>query len=732
MSANRNIIRLDRSLPTWSWLAAVALLLLAFVGCRSHAPTAHLNPVDPSVALPTAETLEYPGPQRFWNTEGLVISPARIVAKVGSEVPMFAGICNGQGQLLPHEQVEWMLDNGGVGSFVSVNDPIRPFCLELVSTKARKVDNMYALTETSPANVILTRGTAGINDDMVMPRGYTWVTVTSPVEGSSYVTAFGPDVYSWDVRQKSARIIWIDADWHFPEAACAQMGCPVTLTTCVERHTTKAPVSDWIVKYTITGGVAAGFGAENAQSVEVATGEDGRACVEVIPAADANGTTCISVELIRSECATPGSPERLSIATAATQVTWGTPDPPAPPPSVPATPAAPAVPPATPPPAATPPVTPPPVATTPPAPALPQIELAVRGPETADLGSDITFDIDVINKGTAMATGLVLSARFDEGLKHSSGVNAITQRDFGDVQAGATRTIPLKFRVFKPGKQCFTIDLTDLANLSSNTPLFTKQHCITVPDRPQPPPEAALNINITGPESAVVGQEVRFNVKVDNVGDLAAGQVKINIEVDPSFQITGVDSDSGLTRTMTGGLEWKLDTLQPRGSVTHQIGCRCVAPATKGCCTGTVTIASREPRAHQHCVAIQPAPEAAQGTLKVQVAGNANPVRVNGNVAYRVTITNIGRVDEPQVRLTLTLPAEMSPVGQPRFNVPEESRDGRTIQFKPILVLRPNESITCDLVLRADRPGQASLRADVTSLNVAAPLSGTATTTISQ
>src|SRR5438105_4205319 len=156
--------------------------------------TAVATPQTPLV--PLIDSLEYPGPPRFWNKAGLVISPARSVAQVGSEVPMFAGICDGQGHLQAYERVEWMLEPTGVGSFSSVAEARRPFFLELVSSKPKKIDNHYAVSETSAENVILTRGTPDITDDMVMPRGYTWVTVTSPREGASYITAMGPDVYS--------------------------------------------------------------------------------------------------------------------------------------------------------------------------------------------------------------------------------------------------------------------------------------------------------------------------------------------------------------------------------------------------------------------------------------------------------------------------------------------------------------------------------------------------------
>jgi hypothetical protein len=66
------------------------------------------------------ETLEFPGPSRFWNTAGIVISPARTVAQVNTEVPMFAGVCDGQGHLLPYEKVEWMTtrDSRTAGTFI--------------------------------------------------------------------------------------------------------------------------------------------------------------------------------------------------------------------------------------------------------------------------------------------------------------------------------------------------------------------------------------------------------------------------------------------------------------------------------------------------------------------------------------------------------------------------------------------------------------------------------------
>ena len=113
----------------------ISILLLGHCGAKEAPP---LTPANECVAPLPGDTQEFPGPERFWNKAGLVISPARILAQVGGEVPMFAAVCDGKGHLQPYEKVEWLLDQGSVGSFVSVADPIRPFYIDMVSSKPQE------------------------------------------------------------------------------------------------------------------------------------------------------------------------------------------------------------------------------------------------------------------------------------------------------------------------------------------------------------------------------------------------------------------------------------------------------------------------------------------------------------------------------------------------------------------------------------------------------------------
>jgi uncharacterized repeat protein (TIGR01451 family) len=693
----------------------------------------------------SVETTEYPGPPRFWNKAGLVISPARSLAQVGTEVPIFAGVSNDKGQLEPYEKIEFLLDHSGVGSFVSVSEAYRPFYLDLVSSKPRKIDNNYAWAETLPVNVILTRGTPQITDDMVMPRGYTWVTVTSPREGISYVTAHAPDVYSWEARGRSATIYWIDAEWTFPEPACVPIGEHALLTTCVRRHTTKAPVSDWIVKYCITGGVEATF-HDGSKATEVATDADGRATVEVIPTTGANGVTCVSMELIRSECAAPSEQERISIATAATQVTWAikdgevaAPATAAPPGTLQTAPAqtTPVVPPIVRPslPPATAPVNPQPVQPAAPqttAPAQPaaaaKITLNVTGPETAQTGTDIRFIFDIKNTGNAPSPSLVVIDRYDQGLEYEIKNNPL-QRTLGVINPGETKQIGINFRVTRPGQLCHVVEIIGQpGNIHE-----TKKACVTVTGEPPPPEQPAISLDIATPQKVytVGGNRPLFTIDVKNTGTSApAKQVQLVVHFDPQLQVE--QATPGAQRTGDGGVQFSFDSIAPGEHQQRQVECSCVTPSPHACARVTYSDLSQLKMGQEACIEIQPAPVAAapQANLRLQIQAVNNPVKAGANAVFRITITNAGTNPERNVRLSLGIPPSMTYVTT-IASVTASTIDPPNIQFDPILELRPNESIPFDVTLRANNsPGPAQVAAQITSANQAQPLTESAQTTI--
>ncbi len=613
------------------------------------------------------------------------------------------------------------------------------------------------------------------------------------------------------------------------------------MTTCVKRHTTKAPLADWIVKYTITGGAAAGFAPANAQTVEIATNDEGQSSVEVIPAANATGSTCISTELIRSECAGGGAlPERLSVATAATQVNWVTPQAairvigpgaaavgsvanyrvevsnsagvpvneatvtlaippglayikaepapesaggtfiwkfaqiaagevkgisldfrveqpgalnlcatlaaaegvtaqncsatnvgtgvigPAPTPAVPGGMPAPALGPTSGPTPAIPPSNPPanPTFQQPPAQppgqaaAKPTVELHFTGPQTAVIGGDAHFELEVANRGTVPAENLIITDRFDPGLEYGSRQSPI-QNSLGSIPPGQSKKVAITFHVTKPGKLCHTMEVTNNAGVSESA-----QACLTVAEQP------AMSVDIKhDPEQpfAHVGDTVNFTITVVNTGDIPAQQVRATVTFDQGLK--AAQASAGVQTAADGGLVWTVDSLPPQGRQSWTVQCTCASATQQACAKVVVNDQTGLNLGKTACLQIAPAVAAPGVPANLQLAiGGTNPAKVGSDVSYSVVVTNAGVNSERQVKLTVAIPQNMTFVSAQAQAA--YAMNGTNLEFQPILEMRPGEKIPFTIRMRAAAPGAAQISAQVTSSASAQPLTKSATTNV--
>ena len=337
---------------------------------------------------------------------------------------------------------------GSVGQFVGLGEKTGFDWLVSLS-RPHKVTNTYAIGETSSRNICLTRGTPTCIDDVKVQRGQAWLTVSSPIEGASHVTAFVPSVFGWDKRLQDATVYWVDADWTLPPPTVGASGSRQTLATTVTRHTNHCPVVGWHVRYEITGGPDAGFAPDGARIIEVVTDSLGQARAEIFqiqPAAAAvrpvsfevertaqlpvnsvpgtplpgtpvnvprttAGTNTVSVQIIRP-AEVPGSDgARLVVHTGETTKTWSSPD----------------------------------------------ISLKKTGPAQASIGATVIYRIDVRNSGATTAKEVLLTEQLAPGLSFLSSQPPATangnvlQWRLGDLQSGQASSVQVSFRADKAG-----------------------------------------------------------------------------------------------------------------------------------------------------------------------------------------------------------------------------------------------------------------------------------------
>lgn len=492
-------------------VATAAILCAIVLGGCAHMNVPQVDPTGESlfvapqtppltVTAQRAHAWETPGGQLPWDSVGVLLTPTNLVAPVGSEAVLLAGVAGPDNYLRMNERVEWTVAPGSVGEFVDFD---RAGICDLVLadfTMPRKVTPTYAIGSTSRHNLRLTRGTPVPTDDVLVVRGQTWVTATSAMEGTSYITAYAPDVYGWDRRKQTATIHWIDARWDLPSPAAVPAGSRHALTTTVCRHTNLTPRPGWRVIYTVTDGPPAGFAPNGATSVEVETNSQGQATAELIQVQPAAGTNTVAVQVVRPQ--SPGDPagSRLAVGGGTTLVTWS----------------------------------------------APGLTLRASGPAVAAVGSSITFRAEVTNSGSQPAESVVITDELPPGTSYLSSTPAAQPSgnslrwEIGRLMPGECRYVLINIRADQVGT------LTNCAEAAaangprardcSTTTVSLTPAPPTTPTGPSPSDRPQMEVRVTGPQTATVGEDATFQIHLTNVSQTTAMRVQIYDLPDPGLE----------------------------------------------------------------------------------------------------------------------------------------------------------------------------------------------------
>lgn len=729
---------LARTLPWLLLLCALAASGCANGGLPRIDPTGERLLVPGNAPPPPA----VPGAVGQW---GISVSPNQVIAPVGSEVVMLATVMGPEGFPLTREKVEWILAPGGVGQFVSpgVRRPLE--VLNWLRRLPRKVDNTYVINTTLAGGTTLDRGTPTPSDDIIVQSGQAWVSVTSPNEGTSHLTVVAPDVDGWDRRQQSASIYWVDAQWRLPPPAISTAGTRNSLSTVVTRQTDNSPLPGWVVRYEIAGGPQAGFAPGGATAVEVVTGPTGEAPAEIVQQQAAPGTNQINIQII-SPASPAGANRQLPVGSGATLQTWTSGEASLPATTLPPTTVVPSQPPVvpptlTPPPSTTIPPTTTPPATTPPPAGAAQLEVTVSGPDTAVVGSDVQFQIQVVNRGTTAASKILVSDRFDEGLEHAAATGLI-ERDLVDLPPGGQSRLAVSFHISRAGQLCQNVTVTAAGDARATT-----RSCITavaapVTAAPEPRPlepspdetparsTAKLSVTKKGPDRRKVGEVALFIIEVTNTGDAAIE----NLEIADNFE-TSLEpgrATEGSEWLEGNALGWKIDSLAAGRTVRREIELKCLRETPRSCNRVTVTAPGLEPVADEACLEIvgegAQAPPGQGVKLDVSIAETADPIKIDGPTTYQVILTNKG--DQPAFDVEVSIKHSDELRLQEYKGPVRGSATAGAVRFPPIRELRAGESQTFELRCTGLRPGTARVQAEVTGRDLPKPITAEQTTEV--
>lgn len=735
--------------PIYSDPPAAPVVPAPFIGAPPPVPLVPTAPV-PAGQIPAGPTSVLPPPPVAMpglvaplavvvpaGREHLRVMPNGLVAPVGSEMLLKAGVVSPEGNLVANQRVDWSVARNGVGQFSELG--FRDLGQFWGFFEApQKIDDWSATTTTAVVPITLNSSTPNPYDDVPIFRGESWVTVTSATEGMSVVTAYAPAVDTFN--QAGSTIYWIDAQWVFPQSVVVPTGRPHTLTTTLMRRTDGAPLAGWIVRYDVSGGAALGY--EGGNSVEATTDAAGRASVEVSPKDAGGGVINVGVTIIRPETAVPAAMPRLELGRGAATITWSAvaapapvlPAPPgpgvmspplplppntsAPPPSLPPTTTQPAPPPA---PAAN---TPAPDPYVPPAAAAtgkPRLEVTLRaaGPEQVAVGEYVSFDLTVLNRGDGIARHIQIDDQFDRGLSHlkdTKNEHRINYSGMRDLPPNESDTLRLTFQVIDGGSQCHVATVT-----ADGADAVTRRACVAAS-------QAALEIKVSGPIRQVVGETAKFNAVIKNTGEIAATKLEIVARCDAAM--TPSSAEDGHVSLPDGGILLRVDRLEPGERRTFGMQAQCTAPSSHACARFVLTANGGITAADEACVEILPpmsgsVPGAATvpvaNDLRLTITVNKAQTRVGEKQVIYVSVENAGQQTERQVSMRVLLPQQLTPDATQIQPQSDATVLGQEIRFATVAELPPGQPRQYVIPVTPNRTGRVQIRAQVAASSLATP-----------
>jgi uncharacterized repeat protein (TIGR01451 family) len=669
-------------------------------------------------------------------------------------VVLVASVIGGEGYLLTNEVVEWTLDANGVGQFLTAGQRRRLDLLNWWRGLPKKVDSRYAINATSRYPLTLDRGTPNPGDDLIVQTGQSYVTVISPIEGKSMVTAFAPAISGWDLRQQTATIYWVDAQWRFPAPAIGPLGGRNSLVTTLNRQTDNSPLAGWQIRYDIAGGPPAGFAPDGAASAIAVTNAAGEAAVEIVQSQAAPGTNTINIAVIRP-ADLGGQNQPLTVGVGATAQTWASADGSsaavvpqpipggAPPPTLEASP-------------------------TPAPPAQPALDVSIVGPTSATVGERVSFQIRIMNRGAAPASGLQVTDRFDPGLQHAIGQDTI-QQPVIDLQPGGIAQLTVNLQVAQSGELCQNVEVT-----SNGAAVGSTRHCLSastppisepapdeqrwepepsgVPTTPVPmpvepwdqtppsqtPPEEtppaqpapvqpaqpsttgtpSLTVRKSGPARRQVGETAVFSIEVTNRGTGPAEDVVISDNFETTLEPNA--ATEGNEWLEGNALGWRIGTLAAGDTVRRDIQLKCLQVTPRACNRVTVTARDMEPIAEEACLEIVAAAAApvvpAKKLLEVTVAETTDPVRVGGTTTYQILVENT----DTQSAFDVVVSAKLSPELKLETIAGPVGTDGQvlpnSVRFTQVRELRAGEApLSFELHVTGVKAGAGNVQVEVTT-----------------
>ena len=515
------------------------------------------------------------------------VRPAEVSTTVGKQLLLVATVYDENNKPHDHRRVEWKLE--GPGILLAVDETGFPFY------RGRKEDSKSAFSYTNTFEHEVPPNVENLLGRAILP-GQTWCVISSAVEGQTFVTAFVPDIPDHNVNRAVVKTNWVDARWQFPQSGAARPGTEHFLATRISKSSERGPASSYRVRYFLLDeGSQASLHLTSAlksgspREVVVQADAEGLARASIVQLKPEIGSNRIGIEILRPDYSQTGG--FAVVARGETKVEW----------------------------------------------MAPQVKIAIEAPRTAALNQAFPITYSISSTGGVETQPMVMKAIVPPGLELISANPKATADgsellwSLGALPANQQHTVQVVYRPTRTGDAIASANVRTSDNLRGET---TATIQVT---------EARLQVQLTGPQAALVGENLPYRIIVKNPGNGPATNIRVKAQIDAALDVVGKPGPfETVIDKLDSGQEQAIPLpLSPRQAGKSSVKVTALADGNLFAETPAVGIDVRKP------------------DLKVEVHGPARAY-LNQELTWTLRVFNPSDVPLSNVIVRAKLPADVS------------------------------------------------------------------------
>ena len=329
----------------------------------------------------------------------------------------------------------------------------------------------------------------------------------------------------------------------------------------------------------------------------------------------------------------------------------------------------------------------------------PELVIEAQAPKQVLVGEPVNLAITVTNPGTGVATGVVLDERVPPGLQHAAGTEL--EYEIGVLKPKESRQLQLQLTAVRPGPVANVLAARGEGGLKTE---HRTELAVIAP---------RLEIAVDGPKRRFLEREATYSLSVSNPGTAPAQKVEIVAQLPPGLKFVSANN-AGQYDDKTRLVHWQLDELPVQETGTVKVVTLPIEAGQQKLHV-TATTAKGLSVEKEHPVLVD-----GIAAVMFEVVDVHGPVEKGGETTYEIRAVNQGSKAATNVRVTVTLPAEMRLIAAegPTHNTVE----GNRVVFEGLSRLAPKADTTYRVRVQCLQAGDLRINVQLLSDELHSPI----------